>query len=517
MAGKTRPMSQIKQMIRLHQQGYAIKAIARSLSISKNTVKSYLYKIGEAKLNMTDLLALEDPVLEGLLHSGNPAYRDPRFEDLKERLPHLEKELKRVGVTRKLLWEEYKVSYPQGYGYSQFCYHFSQLSVSARSGTMVMQHEPADKLYIDFSGKKLHYIDIETGELINCEVFVACLPYSNYCYAKAVRSQTIPNFIGALNDCLWFLGGVPKALVPDNLKSAVTKSDRYEPDINRSMEDLANHYDTVVVPARAGKPRDKSAVENHVKIVYTQVFARLRNRRFFDLESLNEAITSCVDKLNQTRMQNRSYCRQERFISSEKHLLGKLPVDRFELKHYAELKVADNGHIYLGRDRHSYSVPYIHRRQKAQVVYTDRMVYIFVQGNQVAVHQRSQRANSYSTNPEHLESSHREYMDISPEKYRKKASGISPSFGQLITAIFEQKGRYPEQLYRTCDGLFRLQGTYAGPLFDKACNIAVENRMFSSRSIGNMLASGLSGWTEPEESEVPMPQHTNIRGAGYYS
>src|SRR5690606_25453887 len=130
MAGKTRPMSQIKQMIRLHQQGYAIKAIARSLSISKNTVKSYLYKIGEAKLNMTDLLALEDPVLEGLLHSGNPAYRDPRFEDLKERLPHLEKELKRVGVTRKLLWEEYKVSYPQGYGYSQFCYHFSQLSVS---------------------------------------------------------------------------------------------------------------------------------------------------------------------------------------------------------------------------------------------------------------------------------------------------------------------------------------------------------------------------------------------------
>src|SRR5690606_9253745 len=159
-----------------------------------------------------------------------------------------------------------------------------------------------------FSGKKLHYIDRETGELISCEVFVACLPYSNYCYAKAVRSQTIPDFIEALNDCLWFLSGVPKALVPDNLKSAVTKSDRYEPEINRSMEDLANHYGTVVVPARAGKPRDKSAVENHVRIVYTQVFARLRNRSFFDLESLNEAIAECVAKLNQTRMQHRSYC-----------------------------------------------------------------------------------------------------------------------------------------------------------------------------------------------------------------
>lgn len=413
MAGKPRPMSQIKQMIMLYQQGYAIKAIARSLSINNNTVKSYLYKIDEAKLNMNDVLAVDDPVLEGLLHSGNPAYRDPRFEDLKERLPHLEKELERVGVTRKLLWEEYKTSYSQGYGYSQFCYHFSQLSVFARSGTMVMQHEPAYKLYIDFSGKKLQYIDIHTGELINCEVFVAYLPYFNYCYAKAVSSQTIPDFIRALNDCLWFLGGVPKALMQDNLKSAVTKSDRYEPDINRSMEDLANHYDKVVVPARAGKPRDKSAVENHVKIIYTQVFARLRNRRFFDLESLNEAITSYVKKLNQTRMQNRSYCRQERFISNEKHLLGKLPTGHFELKHYTELKVDDNGHIYLGRDRHSYSVPYIYRRKKAQVVYTDRMVYFFVQGNQVAVHQRSLRPNSYTTNPEHLESSHREYMDIS--------------------------------------------------------------------------------------------------------
>ncbi|WP_341831932.1 hypothetical protein AACH28_00595 [Sphingobacterium thalpophilum] len=243
----------------------------------------------------------------------------------------------------------------------------------------------------------------------------------------------------------------------------------------------------------------------------------MRNRRFFDLESLNEAITSCIDKLNQTRMQNRSYCRQERFISSEKHLLGKLPASRFELKHYTELKVADNGHIYLGRDRHSYSVPHIYRRKKAQVVYTDRMVYIFVQGNQVAVHQRSLRPNSYTTNPEHLESSHREYMDISPEKYRKKASEISHSFEQLIIAIFNQKGRYPEQLYRTCDGLFRLQRTYSAAMFDKACNMAVENSMFSSKSVGNMLASGMAGWNEPQENEMPMPHHNNIRGAGYYS
>lgn len=518
MAGKPRPMSQIKQMIRLHRQGYAIKAIARSLGISKNTVKSYLFKIGGAKLDMDELLSVEDPVLEGLLHSGNPAYRDPRFEHLKEHLHYFEKELKKVGVTRKLLWEEYKSTYPGGYGYSQFCYHFSQLSNSARGGTMVLQHDPADKLYIDFSGKKLHYIDRETGEAVACEVFVACLPYSNYCYATALRSQKVGEFVEAVDRCLWFLGGVPRSLVPDNLKSAVVKSDRYEPDINRCMEDLANHYGTVVVPARPGKPRDKSAVENHVKIIYTQVFARLRNRRFFDLESLNEAIAACIGRLNQTRMQNRSYCRQERFISNERHLLGELPTERFLLKYYAELKVADNGHVFLKRDRHSYSVPHIYRGVKAQVIYTEHMVHIYVRGKQVALHRRSLAQNGYSTVADHLESTHREYSRRSPGYYIDRAARVSPDFEDLIRAVFNQSGRYPEQLYRTCDGLFRLQRTYGGATFDRACRIALENRALSYKFLQNMLTSGMAGWNQmQDDDQKSMPRHGNVRGAGYYS
>lgn len=510
-------MSQIKQMIRLHKQGYAIKSIARSLGISKNTVKSYLYKIGEARLDMEELLAVDDPVLEGLLHSGNPAYRDPRYEYLKERLRYFEEELDKVGVTRKLLWEEYRTCYPEGYGYSQFCYHFSQLSASSRPGTMVLEHKPADKLYIDFSGKKLHYIDRDTGEMVPCEIFVACLPYSSYCYAKAVRSQKVTDFIGALDDCLWFLGGVPRALVPDNLKSAVVKSDRYEPQINRCMEDLANHYGTVVVPARPAKPRDKGAVENHVKIIYTQVFARLRNRRFFDLESLNRAIGECIAKLNQTRMQNRSYCRQERFVGGEKHLLGELPAERFAIKHYAELKVADNGHIFLKRDRHSYSVPHTCRGLKAQVVYTDRMVHIYVQGKQVAVHPRSYRENGYTTNADHLSSTHGAYGRRSPDYYTARAAKLSPVLERLIKLVFEQKGRHPEQLYRTCDGLFRLHRTYPGSFFDRACQIAIDNRVFSYKFLQNMLATGMAGWQQQEDEEKTMPRHGNLRGSGYYN
>ena len=324
MAGKSRPMSQIKQLIRLHRENHPIKTIARHLSISKNTVKSYLKKVTDLNLSLERMLELEGPVLELMLRSGNPAYRDERFEYLKERLPYFEKELSRIGVNRRLLWEEYLVAHPQGYSYAQFCFHLKQLLVSRRDGSMILDHEPGDKLFIDFSGKKLGYIDHETGEIILCEIFVACLPYSNYCFAMAVPSQRSPDFLYALDCCLQFLGGVPRAIVPDNLKSAVIRTDRYEPETNRSMEELANHYDTVVVPARP------------------QVFARLRNRQFFDLPSLSLAIGECIERLNQTRMQDRNYCRQERFLSNELSSLRQIQRLRFTEAIYEQISEPRN-------------------------------------------------------------------------------------------------------------------------------------------------------------------------------
>lgn len=517
MAGKSRPMSQIKQLIRLKQQGYAIKAIARCLSLSKNTVKTYLFKIGQAKLNMNELLELEDPILDGLLNAGNPAYRDARFEDFKERLSYFHQELGRPGVTRKLLWEEYKQGVSDGYELSQFCFHLGQYLKVQKRSSMVMEHTPADKLYIDFSGKKLHFIDGNTGEIINCEIFVACLPFSNYCYATAVPSQKTPDFLDALDKCIQFLGGVPRCIVPDNLKSAVIKSDRYEPEINRCMEDLANHYGTVIVPARAGKPRDKSAVENHVKIIYTQVFAKLRNRSFFSLSALNSAVEDCVLKLNQTRMQNRSYCRQERFLSCEKHLLLPLPEHRFALKYYAELKIGENGHVYLGRDRHFYSAPSCYIGKKAQVIYTKNLVHIFVGGKQVALHQRSPKQNAYTTLEEHLDARYREFRKRNPAHYLTRANAISPVFSELVQMIFDQK-RHPEQLYRTCDGLFRLQRTYSD-LFIKACQVAITHRQLRYKFVEGLLITGMVNFPEHQGAQIEkkLPLHENIRNRGYYS
>ena len=514
MAGKPRPMSQIKQLLQLHEQGKGIKFIARSLGISKNTVKAYLAKVSLSQLDVQVLLSLDDPIMEARFHAGNPAYKDERFEHLKANLDFFSKELGRVGVTKQLLWEEYRSDYPLGYSRSQFCYHLSQQLI-ARKPSMVLQHCAGEKLFIDFAGKKLSYIDIDTGEVVPCQVFVACLPYSDYSFAMAVRSQNICDFLYALGCCLQELGGVPKVLVPDNLKSAIVKASRYEPDVNRSLEDFANHYHTATIPARARKPKDKALVENQVKLVYSRVYAKLRNQQFFDLASLNKAIKEKIRVHNQTRMQQKPYCREEKFLADEKHLLQSLPDQPFELKYYRELKVAKNNHIYLAQDKHYYSVPYTFIGLSAKVVYTRSMVHIYAKGEQIAVHVRDYKQGGYSTDKEHLCSAHQHYMDRSPDYYLNKAKLKSAVLFQLIGHLFAQN-RHPEQLYRTCDGLLNLQRKTDEKNFNKACLLAIEHQNYSYGFILNILKNKMTN--EPEtKQEKPLPNHENLRKCEYYA
>jgi transposase len=284
-------------------------------------------------MSIDDLLALEDPVLESKFHAGNPAYKEVRFEDFKSQLPYYEKELKRKGVTRKLLWEEYDQANTNGYRYTQFCYHLKQQMV-ARKPSAVLIHNPAEKIFVDFAGAKLPLIDRDTGEVIWCPVFVACLPYSDYGFAMAVRTQGIEDFIYALRCCLEFFGGSPQILVPDNLKTAVIKANRYAPEITRALEDFCNFYNITVIPARVVSPKDKALVENQVKLVYNRVYAKLRNSQFFSLFDLNKAIREKIIQHNQTRMQQKPYCREERFL--QKHLLQPLPTEPYEIKYYKD-------------------------------------------------------------------------------------------------------------------------------------------------------------------------------------
>lgn len=508
-------MSQIKQLLLLHGQGKKIKHIARILGISRNTVKSYLARINDLKLSPQYLLSTEDPELEHILSGGNPAYKDDRFEYIKSKLDYYQEQLRHKGVTRKLLWEEYLEEVPSGYGLTQFCFHLNQ-QLLARKPSMVLNHEPAEKLFIDFAGHKLPYIDANTGELIYCPVFVACLPYSDYAFAIAVRNQGIDDFIYALRRCLEFLGGSPVILVPDNLKSAIIKANRYEPDINRALEDFCNHYGITVLPARVASPKDKALVENQVKLVYNRVYARLRKQQFFDIHSLNEAVLEKMKKHNQTRMQKKPYCREERFLSMEKSKLLLLPEAPYEIKYYRELTVAQNNHIYLTMDKHYYSVPYKWIGNKVKVIYTRSIVRIYIHGEMVAIHPRDYTIGGYTYVLDHLCSHHQHFLKRSPSYYMERAKKISEPLLQVIQSLFDG-GRPAEQNYRTCDGLLSIYRKTTPEIFDVACQRAIEFKCYSYKYIQNIVEKLQKHGLPEKEIFTPLPKHKNIRGRDYYN
>lgn len=377
---------------------------------------------------------------------------------------------------------------------------------------MMLDHKAGDKLYVDYAGKLLSYINKDTGEVIKVQVFVACLPYSDYCFAMAVPSQKLEDFIYALDCCLKNLGGVPQTLVPDNLKSAVIKASAYEPDINRALEDFANHYGTSVTPARPRKPQDKSLVENQVKLIYSRVYAKLREGTFFDLPSLNQAVAEKVGLHNQTRMQQKDYCREEKFLADEKHTLQPLPSETFEIKYYKEYKVAKNNHIYLGEDKHYYSVPFTYIGMNVKVIYTRSLVKIYYKAGLIATHIRHLKKGAYSTRKEHLCSHHQYYKERSPTYYLQRANNHSEVLYQYMEALFRQD-KYPEQLYKTCDGILNMARKIDIEVFTKACTMAMEYQNYSYKFLKQILENRM---TENQEDDLakPLPTHDNIRRSG---
>jgi transposase len=520
MAGKPTNMSQIKQLLMLQEQGKGIKTIARAIGISKNTVKGYLQKLDalsskrDKPFTIQQLIHLPEPELEAIFHAGNPAYKDDRYTHLKGLISYYRSELKEIGVTKKLLWQEYKAANTDGYSYAQFCFHLQQMLIASKP-SMVLHHKAGDKLFIDFAGKKLSYINRHTGEVIDCEVFVACLPFSDYSFAMAVPSQSSADFIYGLTCCLQSLGGVSQAIVSDNLKAAVTRASPYEPDINRILTDFANHYGTTIIPARAYKPKDKALVENQVSLIYTRVYARLRNIQFFDIDSLNEAIAPMVKEHNQTRMQQKPYSREERFLAEELPLLIKLPQEKFEVKSYRELKVAPNNHIYLTIDKHYYSVPFSLIGCKVKIIFTRTMVYIYHDGKQVAVHIRNYQQGTYTSHEDHLCSHHQHFLNRSPQYYTSIAANRSKTLLSLFEFIFTQN-KYPEQLYNTCDGLLSLYKKTDTGAFEKACQLAIDHQHPTYTFIKNILTNKMTAMVPQPTDDKPLPQHNNLRGKQYY-
>lgn len=518
MAGKLLQMSKLKQVLQLHVTGASNRSIASKVGLYKETVNKYIRQYKTLSIDLQELLQKDSPELEQIFSGGSPAYVDKRFADFSKRLPYLEKELARKHVTRLRLWEEYIDEYACGYGFTQFCFHLKQHTKAQNPSTvLVNNYVPAEKCYVDFAGDTLAYTDVDTGKTIRVQTFVGCLPYTDYAFAICVPSQKSEDFIYAMTQMFAFFGGVTPIVVPDNLKSAVIKSDRYEPQINRLMEHLGNHYGFVVLPTRPGKPKDKCLVENQVKLVYQRIYAPLRNRLFLSLEELNKAVIEQVQLHNRKRMQQRPYSREEHFISAEKEKLKPLPKSVFEVQYDTELTVSASCCVYLGRDKHYYSVPYQHIGQKVKVIYTRTLVKIYLKGERIATHPRME-GFGYSMLDEHTAPHSTDYNKRSVAYYMHKAGEKSTILEEFFRLMFASQNVPPEFFYNRCDGLLRLQRITPLREMEKACQIAMDHGQYSYKFVERVLRN-LRAFTEDENvtQKNPKPDNReNIRGAVYY-
>ena len=486
-------MEIIEQIKLLNNLGVGKKTIARQLGISKNTVKSYL--------------------AQGETAQVNTALQEQRLLDLQSFFPYCKEELNRKGVTRQILWGEYRARHPNGYSYTRFCEHLA-IWLGRQDASLHIEQQPGDKMYIDFTGSKLSIVDPVTGEIKEVEVFVSVLGYSGLTYVKAVESQKKEDFLPCIVGALEYYGGVPKVLVPDNLKSGVDKASKYEPDINRDLLDLGNHYGMAIMPARSRKPKDKAWVERMVGIVYNRIFAPLRNRIFTNLHELNQAIAELQEAHNNQPFQKRKESRWELFEQDEKQYLQALPQQRYELKEYQQSKVMKNSHVQLHKDRHYYSVPYKHIGKMAKIIYTNTHVSIYCDGERIAYHIRDFKEHKYMTVKEHLPSTHQFVTSWNPDKFTEWAARIDPIVEAYIKKVLENKS-YPEQTYRSCVGILSFDKKAGRERLIAACRRATEYGVFNYKVIEQIINNKLD--RQPVENQQgTLPLHDNIRGAKYY-
>lgn len=517
MANKLIMMNKIKQIIRLYTQSKGAKFISRHTGVARNTVKKYILMFSQMRLTYQDINEMNDQQISELF--GKPSLiKEPskRYQDLREFLPYMDKALRKKGFTREKLWKEYLEKYPDGYRYSQFCICYSTWQKKVNP-VMHMIHKAGDKMYVDFAGEKLQIVDTHTGEIQEVEVFVAILGSSQLTYVEATYSQKKEDFISACENALHYFGGVPQAIVPDNLKSAVTKSNRYEPTLNEAFEDFADHYQTTLLPARPRRPRDKSLVEGAVKIVYNKIYSNLSKDLCTCLADLNAEIRPLLEQLNDVKMQGRVYSRREQFEEIEKKTLQPLPIHRYEFKRQAVVTVMKNGHVCLSEDQHYYSVPFKYISKKVTIIYSKTFVEIYLKYERIALHQRLKSPFNYTTVEEHMASTHRFVSEWSAEKFTGWAESIHPDVKLFIERILEKK-HHPEQSYKSCIGVLSFVKKVGKERLINACRRALDYEYYNYKIIQTILEKGLDNYNEAHEEspQLEMPLHDNIRGENYY-
>ncbi len=505
------PMRQIKEILRLkYEANLSHNKIARVCELSKGVVGKYL-KLASAKgLTWQTVSELEEAELEQLLF---PSAAKPTRVVMPDFFS-VHQELKHKGVTLNLLWAEHVAIYKENAcGYTWFCVSYREWCKAQRL-SMRQVHRAGEKMFIDYCGPTMPIVDVTTGEIQNAQVFVAVLGASSYTYTEATMSQSLPDWIASHVRTFEFFGGVTELLIPDNLRSAVTKADRYSPQLNPTYAEMAAHYLTAILPARPRKPKDKSKAEVHVQIVERWIMARLRKRKFFSLAELNQAIWELLPELNERHFQGQNVSRCDLFEQLDKPALKPLPPQPYEYAEWRKAKVSIDYHISVNKK--FYSVPHALVGKTLEVRLTTDVVEVLHKGKRVASHQRLKK-HSFSTQAEHMPKIHRAYHDWSPEHFLRWAKKIGPNTRKVVKYQLEKRV-HPEQAYRACMGILTLEKRYDRTRLENACKRAVSIGSMNSKSIISILQNGLD--QEPQENDAPvqkeLPLHSNVRGSDYY-
>jgi len=517
MANRRLPVRKIKEILRLNYAcGLSKREIARSCNVARSTVADYLMRAKAAGLSWPESTELTETQLEARLfpteHVPSSIRRPPPdCEYIYDQL----RRYRKVNLTLTQLWLEYKEKHPDGYQYTQYCEYYRRW-LSRRDYVMRQEHRAGEKVFIDYSDG-LDIVNPTTGELIPTQLFVAVWGASNYTFAEATLSQALPNWIGSHVCGFRYFGCVPRVLVPDNLKSGVSKACKYEPEVNPTYADMAEHYGCAVLPARPRRPRDKAKVEAGVLLAQRWILAVLRQRTFYSLTELNTAIRECLERLNTRTMRRAGKSRREIFETVDRPNAMPLPQRAYEYADWGKVKVNIDYHIEV--EHHYYSVPFRLLRERLDVRLTATIVEAFHKGERVAAHPRSYVRGGHTTLPEHMPPEHRKYAEWSPSRFIQWAGKTGASTAQLVEKVLASR-TYPEQGYRACLGIMRLGQHYEPERVEAAAQRALKYNTCSYKSMSAILAAGLDRQpdTAGEQSrQTTLLQHGNIRGREYYA
>jgi transposase len=504
-------MRKIREVLRLKEgKGLSARQVAGAAHVSPATVSDIVRRAHLAGLAWPLDEELDDERLEELLYP-RPAKEPTRpLPDMKR----LHAELARKGVTLALLWEEYARDNPdEHYSYQQFARLYRAWKDDVEV-TMRQVHKAGEKCFSDFAGQTLAIVDAHTGEISRAHLFVASLGFSNYTYAEAFPSEELPCWIGGHVNAFAHFGAAPEIIVPDNPKAIVTKADRYEPDLNRTFEEMAQSYGCAIIPARVGKPKDKAKVEASVLQAERWILAPLRNRTFHSIAQANVAIKERLQWLNDRRMKGMDASRAELFRTVDRPAMITLPQAPYEFARWKKARVNIDYHVEV--EGHYYSVPYQLTREKVEVRMTEGTIEVFHKGRRVASHPRSFSRGLATTTNDHRPASHKAYLEWTPSRIVAWAEETGPATASLVEEIMRRKP-HPEMGYRSCLGIIRLSGKFGSDRLEAASARALSAGACSYRSVKSILSAGLDKASEQDDDRPPVPRHDNVRGPDYYN